>query len=293
MLLYKLGETNYVSLNAKVDGKTKEFVVTFDQDDLECEIECIRKRLFSKTTQQDYNILALYYHLMNIKNGNYESLKSICGVYKLIDMSEDVSNFKPVFAEDVGELFDVFDLSYAQTILFEKISTRRKDIIERIDCLKENDSVKEYLCLSKKNDELLKDERDLYKQIKNEKFSSCDHIWIDVFREYDNAEGRTHHYSGCIKCGLDESVFRLIESNKELTLDQEAMADYLKKHVNKTGIITTLYWGDFDMMKKRYLKTKNDHPDLTDEEIVKYLSEGKLDKNTHNQKELSLKPKSN
>lgn len=292
MLLYKLGETNYVSLNAKVDGKTKEFVVTFDQDDLECEIECIRKRLFPKTTQQDYNILALYYHLMNIKNGNYESLKSICGVYKLIDMSEDVSNFKPVFAEDVGELFDVFDLSYAQTILFEKISTRRKDIIERIDCLKENESVKRYLKLCEENDKLLKDERDLYKQIKNEKFSSCNHIWIDVFHEYDAAEGRSHNYCGCIKCGLDERVFQLIESNKELTLDQEAMADYLKKHISKTGIITNLYWTDLDMMKKLYLKAKKEHPDLNDEEIVEYLKEGKSDKNALNRKRL-LKPKSN
>lgn len=90
---------------------------------------------------------------------------------------------------------------------YDQIVLKREELIEQINVLAENESVKKYFELRSQNDELANQQKELYKQIKVEEYSSCNHIWVNTLHNYDSWEGRSYNYCGCIKCGLDKRVF--------------------------------------------------------------------------------------
>lgn len=156
---------------------------------------------------------------------------------------------------------------------YNHIVSERQTIIDQINVLAENETVKEYFSLRQQNDELARKQNDLYKQIKIGEYSSCNHIWVNTLHDYDSWEGRSYNYHGCVKCGLDERIFHLMESYHSpdwLTLDQRIMYDYMKNHSYKSGIDTNLLC-DIDLAKAIYAKIKEVHPDIDDETAVKYL----------------------
>lgn len=156
---------------------------------------------------------------------------------------------------------------------YNHIVSERQTIIDQINVLAENETVKEYFALREQNDKLASQQKDLYKQIKVGEYSSCNHIWVNTLHDYDSWEGRSYNYHGCVKCGLDKRVFHLMErfhSPDWLTLDQRIMYDYMKNHSYKSGIDTNLLC-DLDLAKAIYAKIKEVHPDIDDETAVKYL----------------------
>lgn len=156
---------------------------------------------------------------------------------------------------------------------YNQVVSERKDIIDKINVLSENETVKEYFSLRQQNDELAHEQNNLYKQIKVGEYSSCNHIWVNTLHDYDSWEGRSYNYHGCVKCGLDKRVFHLMESYHSpdwLTLDQRIMYDFMRNRSYGSGIDTNLLC-DLDLARAVYAKIKEVHPDIDDETAVKYL----------------------
>ncbi len=156
---------------------------------------------------------------------------------------------------------------------YDQIVSERKDIIEQIKVLAENETVKKYFSLRELNDKLSKQQNDLYTQIKFGEYLSCNHIWVTTLHEYDSWEGRSYNYRGCVKCGLDRRVFHLMKSyhNPEwLTFDQRIMYDFMMNHSLNRGIDSNLLC-DLDLAKAIYAKIKEVHPDIDDMTAIKYL----------------------
>lgn len=156
---------------------------------------------------------------------------------------------------------------------YNQIILNRKGIIVRINELEENEAVKEYLDLCKQSDQLLREQKQLYTQVKVEEYSSCNHIWVNTLHEYDSCEGRSYNYYGCIKCGLDRRVLHLMENYHDqdwLTKEQRIMYNFLTNNQSDFGIKTNLLC-DLDLAKAIYSKIKQAHPNIDDETIVKYL----------------------
>ena len=157
---------------------------------------------------------------------------------------------------------------------YNQILSERKEIIEQINDLEEDETVKKYIELHSKNKELETQQKDLYKQIKVGEYSSCNHIWVHVLHDYDSLEGRSYDYHGCIKCGLDNSVLFLKQnygSANFLAFDQRIMYDYITSDYPYNSGISADLSCDFDLAKAYYAKIKEIHPDADDETIVKYL----------------------
>lgn len=156
---------------------------------------------------------------------------------------------------------------------YDRIVTERKVIIERINILADEETVKRYFKLRNQNDKLENQQRDLYKQIKVEQYSSCNHIWVNTLHECDSFEGRSYNYFGCIKCGLDQRVFHQMESLHNLdllTLDQRIMYDFMKGRAYNSGIHTNVLC-DLDLAKSIYSKIKEVHPNIDDNTARKYF----------------------
>ena len=157
---------------------------------------------------------------------------------------------------------------------YDKIVSERKELIKEINSLAENEIVKKYFELCNKNDKLATQQKDLYKQIKVGEYSSCNHIWVNTLHEYDSWEGRSYNYDGCVKCGLDQRVFRLMEIYHKpdlLTPNQRIMYDYMINHLSyKSGTYTNLLC-DLDLASAIYKRIMKVHPDIDDETAIKYL----------------------
>ena len=63
---------------------------------------------------------------------------------------------------------------------YEQIVLERKKFIEQINALADDEKVKKYFELSNQNNELENLQKKLYKQMKIEEYSSCNHIWINT-----------------------------------------------------------------------------------------------------------------
>ena len=149
---------------------------------------------------------------------------------------------------------------------YDQITSEREEILKQI---------KKYFKLCSENEELSKLQEKLYKQMKVEEYSSCNHIWVNDFHDYDGWEGRSKDYCGCIKCGLDSKVFYLMDRHnnyKLLTLDQAIMYDFLRdENAHKNGIQTNIFC-DLALAKAIYSRIKTAHPDIDDETAIKYFN---------------------
>ncbi len=153
---------------------------------------------------------------------------------------------------------------------YNQVVLEREKLIEQIKILRENESVKRYFELRGQNIELANLQEKLYRQIKFEEYSSCNHIWVNTLHEYDSWEGNSHNYCGCIKCGLDE---RILKSHKSdlITLDQKIMYDFMREENNQNKDIYTNILCDLNLAKAIYSKIKEVHPNIDDEAATKYF----------------------
>ncbi len=152
---------------------------------------------------------------------------------------------------------------------YDKIIEQRKKILEEMKPLGENEIVKRYMELTEQNESLFNQQLSLYKELKMEKYASCDHILVYSQIDYDRYEGRTYKSCGCIKCGLDNSV---LNGDREwLSGSRQIMYDYLRKNrIYNKGIASEVLC-DLDLAQAIYSKIKQAHPDIDDETARKYF----------------------
>ena len=84
-----------------------------------------------------------------------------------------------------------------------------------------NDMVAKYINLKNKEKSLSNRKYEIYKKMKFNEYSLCDHIFIPIYKTHDNK----HNYYGCIKCKLNNLVSILSTSK----LDDEIMKEFLKE----------------------------------------------------------------
>lgn len=152
---------------------------------------------------------------------------------------------------------------------YDEIAKKRNKIIEELNLLEENETVKRYLSLNQENTKLFNEQRVLYKDIKEEEYSSCKHILVYSKVNYDRYEGRSNRRCGCIKCGLDNSVLDC-RYEEFLSYDDRIMYDYLIDGNYLKGIETNISC-DLSLAVAIYQKIKGHYPDIDDDTAIKYF----------------------
>ena len=61
---------------------------------------------------------------------------------------------------------------------YEELKDQRIRIIDELKALREDDKVKSYIELQEQNETLYTRQLDLYKEIKEEEYSSCEHVLV-------------------------------------------------------------------------------------------------------------------
>ena len=161
---------------------------------------------------------------------------------------------------------------FGEKIIYREIVKERKSVDDEIKALEENENVKRYIELCKKRKQLIGTERKTYREMKNTQYLMCNHLWITSRFENDRVECRTYNYFGCIKCGLDQAVFAKVEFSDEEVLSYEEKIMY--------NFMTSIYYQsghhigmacDLELGSAIYKKIKENHPNIIDEDAIKYF----------------------
>jgi len=157
---------------------------------------------------------------------------------------------------------------------YEKVISERKEVLNELNLLTEDEKVKRFIELYEKEKTLANKQNGLYNKNKRLEYSSCDHIWVRVAHDYDSWEGRGYDYHGCVKCGLDGSVLLEMESlhNPQwLANDRRIMYDYIRNNYGYYSGTHTDLSCDLETGMSLYKKIKSVFPEVDDDAIVKYL----------------------
>ncbi len=155
---------------------------------------------------------------------------------------------------------------------YDEIIELRNRIIKEMKVLEENESIKRYFELEKQNKSLYANQLRLFTTMKEQEYDSCSHILVFSKIEHDRWEGRTDKSSGCIKCGLDNSVLDC--DRRYLPFDKEIMYNYFKKKRGYSAYLTgieTKIACNLDLAQAIYRKIKIAHPNIDDETAIQYF----------------------
>lgn len=146
---------------------------------------------------------------------------------------------------------------------YKKLLAKRQNINKKLELLKKDSGVQEYISLCNEDAELESLQEELYKKMKLEQYAKCRHIWIKV-------SDKTFYGSyGCIKCGLDGRVYDRVHY-KEFDTDEEIMFDYICDNPSsKDDAIEVLC--DFELAKAIITRIKEIHPHIDDKTLRKYF----------------------
>lgn len=140
-------------------------------------------------------------------------------------------------------------------------------VSDEINHIEQYKIIKKYLNLKEKQRLLDLKEIELYKQKLLNRYTTCHHILVETHTEaYYDYEGRTYHYYGCIKCGLDEAV---IEREYGLNREESMMLEVVKEnrlysiHGKRTGIRCNIYDA-----REFYKELSEKYPDLDEETMI-------------------------
>ena len=108
--------------------------------------------------------------------------------------------------------------------------------------------------------------------MKRTQYLMCNHLWIISKFENDSVESRTYNYFGCIKCGLDQSVFTKVEfsDNAKLSFEEKVMYDFMTSFSYYDGHHIDLAC-DLELGTAIYKKIKEKYPNISDEDAIKYF----------------------
>lgn len=146
---------------------------------------------------------------------------------------------------------------------YEEITNKRKQIEKEIKKLEKNPIIKEYFELIKENEKLYRDQINMQEELIKDKFSSCNHIFINIKKD-------PKKICGCIKCKLTDDV--LLEERSLLSYNQKIMYDYLKnnKNIYNDSIISNVTC-DLELAKAIYDKIIENYNNIDDETVKKYF----------------------
>lgn len=162
---------------------------------------------------------------------------------------------------------------------YNEIKENRKAVLEELSELEKDEKIQRYLQLVKQNKYLQRMQRSVYKYIKTEEYSNCDHILVYSKIDYDKREGRTYKYCGCIKCGLNDAVLdeSLLKDDK-MSYKDKVMHDFLTE--NHIMFLTGRQLHipcDLSLAQNIYAKIIENHPDIDELSAINYF-----DKALHN-----------
>ena len=144
---------------------------------------------------------------------------------------------------------------------YEEISAEINTVVNELRVLKQDATVKQYLKKVKDLKELKKERESIYKIMKTEEYSECNHILVYTSITED-PRGRIQRTCGCIKCGLDESV--LLNKNDKVDFKEKIMKDYLLRHGACLNGLKLLKVCDLSLGTAIYNRIKEVHPDIDD-----------------------------
>ena len=150
---------------------------------------------------------------------------------------------------------------------YENLSVERDKTKDKMRELENINIIVEYNQLCKKLRSLENMLLDCNRNLKFEEYSNCQHILVCTKYEYDGYEGRTYRSYGCIKCGLDESIYD--ESREILNHEDQIKYDYLKQRYPKLGGQHLDILCDVSLAQLIYSKIKEEYPNLNDKQLIK------------------------
>lgn len=161
---------------------------------------------------------------------------------------------------------------FGEKIIYEEIVKERKNVDDEIKALEENEIIKRYIELCKKSKQLISEARKAYKGMKHTQYLMCNHLWVTSRFENDSVECRTYNYFGCIKCGLDQSVFAKIEFSDDVVLsfEEKVMYDFMTSFYYHSGRHIGLAC-DLELGTAIYKKLKENNPNISNEDAIKYF----------------------
>ena len=145
----------------------------------------------------------------------------------------------------------------------EELDSKIDIIRQELDILNNNDVINWYNKLRYKYEDLITLRKEIYKKVKIEEFSNCNHIWV-------NNELNSRY---CIKCHLN-TIYNYLElmNNDNLNEEEKIVFDYLNTlgiDSLKKGVYLDI---DKDKALNLYKLINLIYPDASDEIILKYLN---------------------
>lgn len=154
----------------------------------------------------------------------------------------------------------------------DNIEKQIEQIRKELNELEQSEVLKRYFELSKKNNNLLIEQKKIITEIKNHEYGCCEHLLVITSIDRDEYEGRSQKYYGCIKCGLNEQVYRKyggIFGTDLLSFEEEIMYKFLRgRYLN--GIHLNVLC-DLDLGRSVYNKIKQNNPDIDEKTLCKYF----------------------
>ena len=132
--------------------------------------------------------------------------------------------------------------------------------------LKENEYINKYFKLIYEIRKLDNKRLELYKEIKELEYKSCNHIWVYI----DSFDDSNKKMCGCIKCGLNEIVKYYDEKGYQLNFKNQIMNDIFNHIKLKKGIYTNISC-DLNLALAITNKIKKNNPNIDDMRLKKYF----------------------
>ena len=108
---------------------------------------------------------------------------------------------------------------------YEETRSKRMRVENELELLANNETVKRYFALSKMEDELFREESQIFQKIRFNEFENCEHLFVDTIESNEH-----NRFCACVKCGLDSTTLR--EDKSWLTPNRLASYNYIKEHLH-------------------------------------------------------------
>lgn len=164
----------------------------------------------------------------------------------------------------------IIDMMYMENLINQYNETLKEGITidKEIKSLEENDVVKRYLELCRAREDNYSKNNKIYKKMLRKRYQTCNHALVESYcKNYGDYEGRSYHYYGCIKCGLDESV--IDREYNYFSIEEKVMYELLRE--NNFEYLNGVRLGvSYDLKKSMHLyeKIKQNNPELSEEALI-------------------------
>lgn len=169
---------------------------------------------------------------------------------------------------------------------YEETRRKRMRVENELELLAKSETVKKYFALSKVEDELFKEESQIFQEIRFNEFENCEHLFVDTIESNEH-----NRFCACVKCGLDSTTLR--EDKSWLTPDRLASYNYIKEHLDDDHNLTKVKGTHTDLIlpldiaQDIYHQVIFEHGNINDEQAVEYMRE-----KFNNTQVAEMKPKS-